>query len=190
MSRDTHTYRRVAMHTLEKSERITLLASVVDEEHKFREAHQGRVNFYSSLIATLIAATIAGVLSAKESSHYLFLLTGPFLVWAVAQIAETGTFRLYQRFLEAITVRAKLEQSLGLTLPLTSLPLDSYWPGEPLIPDRQLQSRRHAASSGALIAASCGQGYNRATQILFLVLRVIALVLAGGLSLMAIMRVT
>jgi len=177
---------KTTMHQLDKADLLALLAKVIDEEHWCLDAHQSRVHFYTSFISAIIVATIAGTLNAKEAHHYLLLLIGPLLIWAVAQIAEDGTYRLYQRFLEAVTMRAKLEQVLGLTNPFPSLPPGAYWGTEPLIPDRYLRSRQEAQSSADLISTSRGKGSDAATLRLLLVVRAIALTLFGALCVISI----
>ena len=122
-----------------------LLENSQKEEQFFLDAHQKVITFYSTLITAVLSATIAGVATApKERPEcYIFLLAGPLMAIALAEIAKRGTSRFYRRFLEAVTMCAKLEQALGLTKRNVMAPnKDDYWPFEQLIPDRWLKSRK------------------------------------------------
>ena len=98
--------------------------------------------------------------------HYVW---GPVLLFAVAANAIAGTHRLYQRFIEAITMRAKIEQELGLTRKLSgdTDEVDCYWPSEPLVPPRHIESRKMYDTSTAFIREVSKKGYRRITWRLF-----------------------
>ena len=87
----------------------------VEEEHYFLKEHQNRVAFFSGLISAVIALMLGGFLKATTWFHFLILVPGGFLLAAVSLIAKNGTQRMYQRFLEAVTTRAKLEHDLGFS---------------------------------------------------------------------------
>lgn len=163
-----------------------LLENCEKEEQFFLEAHHKRVAFYSSVISAVLAATIAGVTKAPEglSEYYLLLLAGPVIAVALARIARDGTFRFYQRFLEAVTMRAKLEQALGLTKPGT-LPskANDYWKDEPLIPKRYLDARedKNALTSEDFIKKYSHLGYQGATRKLLVTIQIVSILLGVGL---------
>ncbi|MDE3100113.1 MAG: hypothetical protein KGJ88_11630 [Verrucomicrobiota bacterium] len=156
---------------------LKLLELAVQDEHQMLEAHQQRVQFYSSLISAILAATVAGAMQAKEHIHYLLLLAGPILVVALSVIAFGGTFRLYQRFLEAQVKKAKIEQALNLHKPVQDDSQD-YWKGEPFVGTRHLVSRREHQSSQDFIRHNCRAGYQRYTILLFSTFIAIAICLA------------
>jgi hypothetical protein len=159
-----------------------LLETKIQEEHYFLEAHQKRIAFYFSVVTAILAATVAGAINASSPEHYLLLLPGPLLVLALAKIARFGTFRFYQRFLETVTMRAKLEQALGLTRPHTIRNEEAdYWPEEALIPGRHIRSRKACESSDAFIEKHGNLGYQKATHSLLSVVQVIAVCLLLGL---------
>ena len=145
-----------------------LLESAVGEEHDFLEAHQRRTQFYSSLISAVLAATVGGALQANEPVHFYMLLTGPVLVISLSVLALGGTFRLYQRFLEAVVLRAKLEQALGLH-DLRNQGEGCYWRGEPLLAPRHLKARKKFSESQAFVDAHRASGYQLYTRWLFVV---------------------
>lgn len=163
-----------------------LLEHAVAEEHYFLDAHQKRVTFYSSLISAVLVATVAGVMKADSALEYVLLLIGPAVVFALALLAHTGTFRFYQRFLEAVTVRAKLEQQLGLTQPrVTDTSENEYWPEEPFVATRHIRSRR-TKTSEEFIKKYSRQGYQKPTVRLFCFFQCVAILLAALLVLAAI----
>jgi len=155
-----------------------LYEMAVNEEHVFLEAHHHRVQFYSSLISAVIAATVTGAVKAVVPFHYLLLTTGPVLVVGLSLLALEGTFRLYQRFLEAVAVRAKLEQAMGLTkISDKTSTIDGYWTFEPLITGRHLEDRMRYSSSLEFIKSHHRSGYQKVTRILFITLAIVGFVL-------------
>ncbi|MBN1359494.1 MAG: hypothetical protein JW993_02830 [Sedimentisphaerales bacterium] len=87
----------------------------VDEEHDFLAEHQKRIAFYTGLLSAVLTLTVGGYLEASAWYHFAALGLGGLLLAAVSVIAKAGTRRLYQRFLETVTTRAKLEQDLGFS---------------------------------------------------------------------------
>lgn len=165
---------------IERCELLKLLELYIDEEHKFLESHQKRVAFYSSIISAVLAATIAGIFKSTESIHYLFLIVGPILIYIICLIALDGTFRFYQRYLETVTQRAKIEQLLLLTQPTVVNDRKNilYWSDEPVIPERLLQSRMNMESSSIFIEQSKNKGYQKITKLFFILFQSIAFMLA------------
>ncbi len=103
------------MMDMKNNNLLKLYELAINEEHHFLEAHQSRVAFYTGIVSALAAGTVAGLFQVTEWYHLLALCVGPLLIFVVSSIAIKGTLRLYQRFLEAVTTRAKIEQELGLT---------------------------------------------------------------------------
>ena len=164
-----------------------LLDLTVREEQYALSAHQNRVAFYSSLISALFAGTVAGALQASATNHYLLLTAGPAIVFALCILGRDGTGRFYRRFREAVSTRAKLEQALGLTLPL-EVPdqAEVYWPGESLIPPRYLKARHEQPSSEKFIDSGLRTGYQAVTIRLFLLYQIVASAIAAGLVTLAV----
>ncbi len=148
---------------------LKLYNLAINEEHHFLDAHQNRTAFYSGILSALVAGTVAGLLQASESYHLAILCVGPVLIFVVSKIAIDGTFRLYQRFLEAVTIRAKIEQELGLTKKhsVNTNATDSYWQSEPIIPFRHIESRKGCESSDAFVREHSKRGYHLWTIRLF-----------------------
>jgi hypothetical protein len=130
---------------MEKDKKIELYKLIVEEEHYFLSEHQKRISFYTGLLTALTGGTVVGFLSSKMWYHYLLLLLGPITIIGISVIAKLGIRRLYQRFLESITVRAKLEQDLEMTKyrSTESSEIDIGWvEREPLITKRHMDSRK------------------------------------------------
>ena len=104
---------------------LDLYKVISDEEHKALESHQARVAFITGLVSAIFAATIAGIFQAKAVAHYVVLLIGPLLIVGLSWLGIRISRQFYERFLSAITMRAKFEQALGLT----ATPHVGYWQG-------------------------------------------------------------
>ncbi len=168
--------------TFDLSDQLKL---AIDEEHWFLDAQHKREAFYSSIITAVIAATIAGVLNATTGLHKVFLVVGPFMVFALTSLAQRATRRFYLRYLEAVTIRAKIEQALNLTRSLPGLKEDDYWKDEPVVPTRHLDARRDKPSSAEFCDSRVRGGYQESTRTLFDTLWKVAAVLAALLILSA-----
>jgi hypothetical protein len=166
----TPLYLKNSMETfMETTDLLKLYELYIKEEHDFLEAHQTRIKYYSTIISALFVALIAGILKASQWYHVMILLIGPVLIFVIAKIAKEGTFRLYQRFLEAITMRAKVERDLGLASPNLSPVNESttYWEDEPIISPRHLDSRLKITKSDKFIEEHKKKGYHKWTLYLF-----------------------
>lgn len=176
--------------TNNQEELLKLYELIINEEHYFIEAHQTRIKFYTSIISAILAATVAGVFKATAWFHFSVLCLGPFLAVMVSRIAVDGTYRLYQRFLEAITVRAKIEQLLGFTRPpnVSTNTSTSYWGNEALVPERHIRSRKGCASSESFIDLHSEKGYHLWTMRFFRWLQLLSLFLLVALVALAIAK--
>jgi hypothetical protein len=162
---------------------IKLYALSIEEEHYYIEAHQDRVAYYSGLATAIIAGVAAGLFQSSEWYHYAALTIGPVMLCAISIIARAGTFRLYQRFLEAVTVRAKIEQELDLTRK-SAEDNDSeerYWKSEPIIGNRHISSRQAFTTSEEFIKAHSEKGYHGVTLGLFKGLQWLSIAMLIGL---------
>lgn len=175
------------MAKIEREELLKLYEIVVKEEHDFLEAHQTRVKFYTSIISALFAASVAGIIKSTAWYHLISVIIGPILTFSVSSIAVEGTFRLYQRFLETVTIRAKIEQALKLTdrLETEDNSSDLYWPDESLIPPRHIEKRKKYASTKLFLQEHSEMGYHRSSFLLFKSFKIISAILFIGILVMA-----
>lgn len=146
--------------SIEREELMRLYKLAVDEQHFYLEAHHKRIDFYSGLTLALLTGTAVGLFQAKECYHYAYLCVAPLLMLGFSHIAIQGTRRVYQRLLETITVRAKVEQELGFTgsQPQGNEVLQPYWRTESLIPQRHIEARTKFESSSDFIAKQLSKG--------------------------------
>ncbi len=159
---------------------IKLLEITIQEEHYFLQEHQNRIKFYTSLITGIVAATFGGLINAKIDLHYYALLVGPVLILAISSFAIDGTHRMFQRYLEAITQRAKIEQILGLTSKTKQVD-NGYWQEESIISERHLLSRKKFDSSELFIKHFSKLGYHRNTIHLFRIFQLVGILSTIGL---------
>jgi len=152
-----------------KGNTLDLYKVVVDEELKLISMHQDRIKFFTGLLSGLVAGTVAGLFKSEYWYHYALMGLGPVLIIVACHIAEQSIFRLYQRFLEAVTVRAKLEQLLGMAESPMELDQvsDPYWAEEPIVAPRHLESRKRYKTSGEWLQAHFDKGSHRWTIRLF-----------------------
>lgn len=159
------------MQELDRDQLLKLYDLVVREVHYYLDAHQARVAFYAKVVLILICVTVAGVLAASQWYHFAALCAGPVLTYAVSNLARDACFRFYQRFLEAVTYRAKIEQDLGLTQPRpeeqSAADADAFWAAEPLIAPRHVTSCKRYVSSEEFIRSNMRRGFHLWTDRLF-----------------------
>lgn len=164
---------------LDKRELLEIYPLAVEEEHRFIEAHQVRVQFIIGLFSALVAGTVAGAFKASHWYEFGVLAFGPAIIMAVAVLLRDAPDRFYARYLEAVTSRAKIEDDLGLTASENRLARKHgrCWPAEPIVPTRHLTSRMRAqytafqtsrtetiTGSEAWVRHHLHLGYNRSTR--------------------------
>ena len=174
------------MIKLNRNELLKIYELIINEEHFFLDAHHKRITFFTGIISTLLGITIywfGQILSDPSSKGYisLTLLFLPILIIIVSRIAIESIFRFYQRFIESITYRAKIESELGLTQSrnykygsrLTWQDFEEY------IPPRYLKNRSKSKyfSSEDFINDHLDKGYQKWAIMLFRIFAYISIVL-------------
>ncbi len=146
-----------------------LYKETLQEQRYFSEDHNKRIVGFTGLISAITFATLAGFLKVSQPLHYLALLLGPVAMFTVSQVALEAIKGLHRRWLECISMRAKIEYRLGLMNPSsgpTEKPLD-YLRCEPLVPPRHIEDfEKHQSSQNWLDMAE-GQGYQKHVTFLF-----------------------
>jgi len=103
-------------HEKDTKDKIEFYKIYVEEEHYFITEHQKRIEFFTGLLTAIITLTIYGLLKATFWWYqFVILMFGGILLMMASKIGKAGTQRFYQRFLEAVTTRAKIEQDLGFS---------------------------------------------------------------------------
>jgi len=150
----------------------------INEEYKYIDAHQDRLKFYMSFISGLFAAIIAGILNSTNKIDFISLLIGPVVIIVLSSFAKKSIHRQYNRFLETVTQRSKVEKLLGLTSPLIpETESESNWDKEPIIFERHLKSRSDFISSKDFVDKNVDKGYNKISKRLLFSVQVLAIVL-------------
>lgn len=169
---------------------LKLYELTLDEHHFYNQAHHRLINLYIGILSALVTATGVGFLQAAEWHHYAFLCLGPILILAVSRIAKEGVFREYQRLLETITVRAKIEQELGMTTRRENDRggPDLYWKSEPIIPRRHLLARHKHESSQTFMDEYNRKGLQHSAESLFRAFQWLGIAMLAGLLWLAACR--
>ncbi len=141
----------------------------IDEHHYYIDIRDSRVTFYVGILSALVTVLGVGLFQASEWYQFAFLSLSSLLISAVSKIAVEATRLTYRRQLESITVRAKIEQQLGLTQVSWADAADSHssWASEPLIPARHIAVRESHDSSDAFILRNLAKGSQLWTERMF-----------------------
>jgi len=154
---------------MEEKKDLELLKLIIEEEHYFIEAHQKRIEFYTGIITALFVGLGLGIVQITEWYHFIYIGIASLMIPTISIIGIKGTFRLYQRTLESITMRAKIEQKLGFTNKIIydEALTDMCWKEEPLIPLRYLKSRQEYESSKDFVNHPQNRVYHNLTIKIF-----------------------
>ncbi|MFX1479380.1 MAG: hypothetical protein ACFFCI_14705 [Promethearchaeota archaeon] len=176
------------MDESEENKFLELYKIIVDEEHDFFREYQKRLEFYIGFVSLLIAGIAFGLIQATEWYHFAYLCIVPVIMVVISYLAIRGSYRLYQRYIETITMRAKIEQKLGLTEGKYKKLKDKtgeYWQDEPIVSYRHLKARVKTKSSRDFFKRYRKKGYHKVTTMLnFLIIGVSAFILAFFIFLM------
>jgi len=165
-------------HKQETYDLFGLLELYVKETHFQVQEHQKRIAFFSTLASAIVIATVAALTRVEDVVDHLALIVGPLMVFAVAQFGEGSSFRFYQRFLEVLSTRYKIEQSLNMHNSTWSNHIsESCWKDEPLIPIRHVISEREFATSAAFVQGLSEHGYQKYAKHLFVTYKIISVIL-------------
>ncbi len=170
------------------SKRLDRLIHVYDvavrDEQRHYESYRSHVKFYGGILGATVAATGAILKTGSADYNPIVLLFSSMVFAGISTIglltADTG----YRRWLEALTIRAKLEHLLGLDIPVPRLsPSTKFsWTGESVTPDRFLNDMAAFPSSAAFVNDRLGKGSNRLTRALFGLMALLGLVVAAVTS--------
>lgn len=135
---------------LEKDDLLELYKDSVATYLHLNEVTMRRRAWFVAILSALTAATGAGFFQAKTLPHFIVLLLGPAMIFAIAHIGTKAWARDYRAFLEGVSYMLKYQQLLGLhklpCCPADSKDKDAYWHGEPIMAPRHLECRETASS--------------------------------------------
>lgn len=164
----------------------TVYAAIVRESSDQARQHHSAVQIYTALLTALIAGVASVFVSGNGAASLVVGILGSGLGIYVAQTAVTFTFREYQLWLQIITMRAKLEQNLGLTVGGCMASRPDYWGKEPVVFPGHFASRTDYSESSRLwVEIRSRQGNQRVAELLFrayqVAFAVIGILSLGGL---------
>ncbi len=128
-----------------------LLELSIKEEQYYLSNFHKELSLLWSIVSAIVAGLTLGLFKVQKPEHFLFLILVPILLFVILNYTKKVLFRSYQRFLECISNRAKIEQLLGLHKTDT-MNEKQYWLNEPLIPTRYIESRSNFSSSSEFIS--------------------------------------
>lgn len=172
---------------LEEGHLVGLWKQYYINEVAYLDLHFKYANWYSAFFIALFAAYIVGLSQYYTSLASILFLALPVLVIVLAHLGRKAMDRFYRRFLEAVTMLAKLEKLLGLDGPIQAnsnvKPLTALWPDDEYFIPRRHHEARYAKtkkSSGEFIEKRMKLGANRIVHNTFLAFQIIAAVLLFG----------
>jgi hypothetical protein len=163
-----------------------------NEQISWLNLHREHAQHYLTFIAAVFAVTLGAVYQIKDNP-WLLLATaiGPVVNILLCANASQVCDRFYQRFLEGITIEAKLETLLGFTSPRSGIgvssessmpfPQDQY-----ILPERWLESRQYGTAA-QFVETNMDGGANRLMRRVFRLLLIanialaVAIVIISGL---------
>lgn len=165
---------------------------VRSEQISWLNLHREYAQHYSTFIAAVFAVTLGVIYQFKDNPWIsLAAAIGPVINILLCVNADRVCDRFYQRFLEGITIQAKLEALLDFTSSRSGMgassessmpfPQDRY-----LLPERWLESRQYATAA-QFVEANMDAGSNRLVRRIFRLLLVaniglaVAIVIISGL---------
>lgn len=171
---------------LEKDDLFELYRICLDEIAKLNATYNNRVDRITSIIALVFGGLAAGFFQVSDSYQYWVLLIGPAMIFGLAEIGLYLCFHTRRFIIEQITVRAKIEQLLGLCRKdAFDLPPGSYWSDEAIVPSRYIDDRNRFDSSSDWVAVRTGQRFAWGMYRLFRSFQLAALIVAAGLIFLA-----
>ena len=162
---------------MDREDLLKLLDMEMKEEQYFMSVFQKEVAFFWGIISAISGGTIIGVFKATSTEHYLFLIIAPALLFSTTYFMKGSLFRSYQRFLECIVVRAKIEKALGLHK-IQQETEENYWKNEPFLALRHIENRNRFNSSGEFVEFYSSRGIYEVYSNLISIIQAVSVVLA------------
>jgi hypothetical protein len=153
---------------------VELYRAQLGEQANAINLHKDYSHQYFTLVAAIVGVCAAAVHQfGAEPWLVLVVGIGPMLNILLCVTAIRMCDRFYRRFLEHITVLAKLEALIGLAAPLQETDRALPFPDDKfIIPERWIQSRARTESSAEFIQINMKEGSNRVVRWTFLFLAV------------------
>lgn len=170
----------------ETDEMIDLYKVFIQQEQWNSKMHMDYAKWFLGINSSILAVTIAGMFKSDIWYEFVILTIGPILIFYLSEFANKTTERFYNRFLEAIISKSKIESKLGLlenSAPKSSAGLS--WGNEPLILEKHLKNQNNFKTSSDWYASNKNMGIRPHIVNLFWVVKLVSLVLLISLIYMS-----
>lgn len=157
---------------MERKETFEFYKLIRSEEISWLNLHQQYTQQYLKLISAILAISLGALYQFRTIPFLLIVvIVGPSLNIFLCITAIKMCNRFYQRFLECITIQAKIEPLIGIiykrkkkknNTPNFFFPKDEYY-----FPERWLESRKNHNSSLDFIKNQMRSGSNKYVQLSF-----------------------
>ena len=178
---------------MDKKEAFGFYKLIRSEEISWLNLRRQYSQQYLTLISAIFAISLGAFYQFKNDPLLVIAVTlGPLLNILLCITAIKMCNRFYRRFLEGITIQAKIESLLGLDnqreknqkdAAIHSFPDDKYY-----LPDRWLKSRKQRSSLD-FVNEHMGSGSNRYVQLSFWLLLIANIVLIIGIIISSILQI-
>jgi len=161
---------------------LAALRLISEEERYYMDLYHRQLTFFWGGIGLALGATTAGFINASEKQDYWAILVGPLVAMLLLTSLSASLRRCYQRFLECIASRAKIESRLGFD---QTSPSQALWPNEGIVHSRHFESRLAIDSSASFVDRAMGSGLLGTHRFLLRGLFVVMLAASVAISLVA-----
>lgn len=177
--------------TLDRDKLFEFYLAVQSQQIQWMNRHSQHFRHYVTLVMAILAATLGAVYQFRGNA--LFTLTAASLGFMVnillCWVAVSACNRSYQRFLEAVTIAAKLEAFFGLDGPRPSTEdresSSSRFPKDVhLLPERWLDSRDQETAA-EFVKDKMSEGGNWVARLTMGILALMNAILLVGVMLWA-----
>lgn len=161
------------------------------EQISYLDSHYKYRNYYTTILSALLAIFVGGMLQFHEKPFAPALFFILLCICILSEFGKRTVDRYYRRFLESITVLAKIDNALGLdkTIKTTKSRFTNIlWSNDKqLLPDRWIRDRQKHNNSEAFISERMKMGDNRYAHWVFSFFELVSIAL-GLLSIMVFLQ--
>ena len=168
--------------------------NVRNDQIAWLNLHREHSQHYLTFITAVLAGTLGAIYQFKDNP-WLLLTTviGPIVNIPLCRSASFICDSFYQRFLEEVTIQAKLEALLGFANPRSDVNADSessmpFSEDQYILPERWLESRRQHTTAAKFVDEKMGSGSNRLMRNVFRILMIANMLLGVAIVVICILH--
>jgi len=127
--------------------------ALISQDQFYTDLFEKRIVFFTGLITAVITGLGATLLTRPpDQVTYFILLIGGGVIVFIAQTGYSAAKRAAHRIKRNITEMAKVEQVLGLTVPINyKSSTNLYWSKEPIVTTEHLTARKSTLTSAEFV---------------------------------------